>query len=165
VFPRTIESPAHADEQVVLRAQTDWQGLDSRALRHAAQREAARAVIARRLGRPGLSAKAIAAALGISLRQVHILFEPTGLTLHQTIMALRVEEARRQLRTMADRTIAEIAFACGFGSLPTFHRVFLAQTGTTPNAYRRAASNGQRDLLGSRGQPGIDQGTFEPCAT
>ena len=50
------------------------------------------------------------------------------------INALRVEEAKKQLR--GETAITEIAYACGFGGLRNFNRVFKEATGKTPSQYR-----------------------------
>lgn len=99
---------------------------------------AARRLVQDNLHRPELSVDLVAARLGVSVRQVHLLFEPTGVSLHRTIMAMRIAETCRLLVAMPDRPVAAIAFACGFDSLATFYRTFRTIVGTTPNDYRRA---------------------------
>jgi len=42
----------------------------------------------------------------------------------------------------AAETISAIAFACGFGDLSYFNRVFRRQYGATPSAVREAARRG-----------------------
>lgn len=99
---------------------------------------AARRLIRDNLHRPELSVDLVATRLGVSVRQVHLLFEPTGVSLHRTIMAMRIAEACRLLLEMPNRPVAAIAFACGFDSLATFYRTFRTVAGTTPNDYRWA---------------------------
>ena len=48
----------------------------------------------------------------------------------------RVEAARRLLET-TDRTVDDIARACGFGTVETMHRAFQRVVRTTPGQYRR----------------------------
>ncbi|MBQ4556396.1 MAG: helix-turn-helix transcriptional regulator [Clostridia bacterium] len=48
--------------------------------------------------------------------------------------ALRVEEAKKQLSE--DKSVSDVAFSCGFGSIRTFNRVFKEHTGKTPKEYR-----------------------------
>lgn len=103
---------------------------------------AAREIIARDLHHPGLTPSVLAAELGVSLRQVHVLFEPTGLSFARTLTAMRLDEARRQLQTMPARSVAEIAYACGFDSIATFYRAFRASFGMTPSDVRMASLNG-----------------------
>ncbi len=49
---------------------------------------------------------------------------------------LRLEEAKHRL-IKSDEPIIDIAYTVGFGSLSTFYRLFKAQTGTSPSAYRK----------------------------
>ncbi|WP_312017046.1 helix-turn-helix transcriptional regulator [Bradyrhizobium jicamae] len=96
----------------------------------------ARRLIARHLSKSTLSPAMIAALLGVSVRHVHMLFETTGKSFSHTVIALRMAESRRLLRETPPRPIAEIAHACGFGSLATFYRVFNASMGLTPREFR-----------------------------
>lgn len=99
--------------------------------------KAARKVLAENLHRPGLSPLAVATALGISVRQLHLLFEPTGRSFSRTLMAMRLAETRRvMLGAMSTRPVAEVAYACGFDSMATFYRVFRQTYGMTPNELR-----------------------------
>lgn len=54
---------------------------------------------------------------------------------------LRVEEAKRQLAdsAYAHLPVLTIAYDCGFGSIGPFNRAFKAQTGLTPQQFRRAS--------------------------
>lgn len=55
------------------------------------------------------------------------------------INRLRIEAVRRCLADGGDqRTILDIAYACGFTSKSTFNAAFKRQTGETPSAYRQA---------------------------
>jgi AraC-like DNA-binding protein len=112
----------------------------SRESRHAMRSalfDAAWQMLAARFRQRALAPEPVAAQLGISVRQLHLLFEPTGSTFHRTLSAFRVAEAKRRLVAEPERAIAEIAFAAGFDSLPTFYRVFRALDGHTPGDYRR----------------------------
>jgi AraC-like DNA-binding protein len=53
------------------------------------------------------------------------------------VNAKRIMMAKEMLRR-TDRSVGEVAERCGFDSLPHFHRVFRALTGTTPGAWRRS---------------------------
>lgn len=113
------------------------QGLpESRAALRAGFLHAARDIMARDLHRPDLTPATIATELAISLRQVHVLFEPTGLSFARTLTTMRLEKARRLLETMPARQIADITYACGFDSIATFYRVFRATFGMTPGDVR-----------------------------
>ncbi|MFB9268886.1 AraC family transcriptional regulator [Bradyrhizobium erythrophlei] len=97
---------------------------------------AASEIVARDLHRPELSPSAVAAELGISLRQLHMLYEPTGLSFARTLTAARLARVRRMLRATPQRAIDEVAFACGFDSIATFYRVFRTAYGMTPGDAR-----------------------------
>ncbi len=58
-----------------------------------------------------------------------------GITPHQYLLSLRLDCARFYLRS-GDRTVKEIAFACGFQSENNFCVAFKKQTGVTPTRYR-----------------------------
>lgn len=60
----------------------------------------------------------------------------TGMTLTDYALARRVIMAKEHL-LRNDDTMASVADACGFESLPHFYRQFKKITGTTPAAYRR----------------------------
>lgn len=89
---------------------------------------------------PSLTPGAIAAALRISVRYLHRLFEPTGRTLSQHLLARRLERVHAQLHDPAHdhRTISELAFAAGFNSAEHFSRAFRARYGASARALRAA---------------------------
>jgi AraC-like DNA-binding protein len=107
---------------------------------------AARLVQAKRyielhLSEPNVTPARVAAALKISVRQVHLLFEPTGTSFAEHVTARRLEECRAALASRFDgsRPIADIAFAWGFNNLGTFYRTFQRQFGMAPGDLRSAA--------------------------
>ncbi len=114
---------------------------ESRAAMRAGYLHAARAILVRDLNRPDLAPAAVAAELAISLRQFHLVFEPTGLSFARTLAATRLKQARRLLETMPARSAADIAYACGFDSTATFYRVFRSTYGMTPGDVRAAFFN------------------------
>jgi AraC-like DNA-binding protein len=116
---------------------------DSRAAVRDACLKAARRMIATHLHRPDLGVALLARNLGISVRQMHVVFEPTGTTCHGTIQAMRLAEARRLLSAAPGQSVADIAFACGFDCLSTFYRAFRRAEGTTPSDYRAALLEGR----------------------
>jgi AraC family transcriptional regulator len=65
----------------------------------------------------------------------------TGVTPHQYLTRLRLEEAKRLMLT-TQRSLAEIALACGFGDQSYFTRIFSRNVGTSPAAWRRSRSQG-----------------------
>lgn len=107
----------------------------ARALR-AALRDVALAMIDSDFASQDLSPETAAARLGISVRQLHVLFEPTGLSFARTLQARRVAAARTMLARQSGLSVADIAFAAGFDSLPTFYRAFRQLDGGRPGDYR-----------------------------
>ena len=78
----------------------------------------------------------LAAELGYTPTYIsHIFSEKFKIGFPKFINALRVEEAKKQLR--GEVGITEIAYACGFGGLRNFNRVFKEATGKTPSQYRK----------------------------
>lgn len=86
-----------------------------------------------------LSLREIAGAAGLSpahfIRQSNATL---GLSPHQYLLRLRLERARHLLRE-TDRSIAQIAFECGFSHQEHMMRFFGRFAGTTPAAFRRTA--------------------------
>jgi transcriptional regulator GlxA family with amidase domain len=62
-----------------------------------------------------------------------------GETPHRYLQRRRVERAMSLLRD-TDRSVTDICFAVGFGSLGTFSRTFSAIVGRSPREYRRRAA-------------------------
>ena len=89
--------------------------------------------------RPELSAAGIAAAAGISERQLSRLFSLAGRTVPQSILAARLKEAHRLLGSAAavHLSIADIAVRCGFSSHAQFSRSYRAGFGVPPLRHRR----------------------------
>ena len=114
-----------------------WNGRES--LR-AARLEAAKRHIEQHLAEPGLTPASAAAALGISMRHLHLLFEPTGTSFAQYVARRRLLQCRAALTspTSTRRSVADIAFGWGFNSLATFYRAFEREFGMPPTALRAA---------------------------
>jgi AraC-like DNA-binding protein len=93
------------------------------------------------LGEPELNVVAAAAASGVGVRYVQTLFESEGATFTEFVLAQRLATAYRRLTDpgLARRTIASIAFGCGFGDLSYFNRKFRAAYRQTPSDVRRRA--------------------------
>jgi AraC-like DNA-binding protein len=70
----------------------------------------------------------------------YVLKEALGATFYQLVASYRVRAAATALRAAGagERTIADIAFACGFNTLSAFNAAFRAQFGVTPSAFRAA---------------------------
>ncbi|MEO0033977.1 MAG: hypothetical protein RIS94_3735 [Pseudomonadota bacterium] len=89
-----------------------------------------------------LSPADVAVKLGISVRYLQTLFASRGLTFSASISQIRVERARRALRSdrFACCSITEIAHLFGFCDASHFNRVFKRQYGLTPSTYRNEAA-------------------------
>lgn len=61
--------------------------------------------------------------------------ETFGETPHRYLQRRRIERAMALLRT-TDRSVTEVCFQVGFGSLGTFSRTFRAIVGQSPSEYR-----------------------------
>jgi AraC-like DNA-binding protein len=116
-----------------------WNG---RASLRAARLEAAKRHIGRHLAEPGLTPASTAAALGVSVRHLHLLFEPTGISFAQYVVRRRLLQCRAALAspTTTKRSVADIAFGWGFNSLATFYRAFEREFGMPPTALRPTAA-------------------------
>jgi AraC-like DNA-binding protein len=105
----------------------------------AARLAAVKADIGRQLTDGTLSAAALAARHGISVRYLHKLFEDEELTYSQYVLSQRLALAFRRLRHpgFATRTVSSIASDAGFGDLSYFNRAFRLRYGITPSQARR----------------------------
>ncbi len=121
---------------LIARGQSDPRSEEGRAACREALLDAAKRHIAKHFSRADLSAGKTAAALGISLRQLHLLFEPTETSFGAYLRATRLEQARSLLLQFPARSVTDIAYSCGWNSLGTFHRVFLSAYGYTPGELR-----------------------------
>lgn len=86
----------------------------------------------------------VALMLGVSLRQLHLLFEPSGESFGQRLQRRRAEACRQALSDPAQdhRAISDIAFDAGFDNLATFYRVFRRLYGMTPSDLRNSRMPG-----------------------
>lgn len=104
----------------------------------AARLEEAKRHIHRHLAEPSLSPETTAAALKVSVRQLHLLFEPSGSSFMQYVTQRRLEECRTALlNPVGDRSVTDIALAWGFNSLRAFQRNFRQAFGVTAGELRR----------------------------
>lgn len=97
---------------------------------------AALQIMEREMRRPDLTPAMVAAALGISRRQLYVLFEASDASFARVLGSLRIAEARRLLLERPDLSVTQTAFACGFDSLATFYRIFGNTYGVTPTELR-----------------------------
>jgi AraC-like DNA-binding protein len=115
-----------------------------------AHRAAARSFIEEHLTDPGLSADQIAAAIGISDRQLSRVFAADGTSVPRHILSRRLALARAMLASSAradqagSGTVAEIAVRCGFVSVTYFSHVFRAHFGERAGEVLREARTGSR---------------------
>jgi transcriptional regulator GlxA family with amidase domain len=106
----------------------------------AARLRAITAEIIADIGRHDLSVAAIAARHRVSTRYVNKLFEPDGVSFSEFVLGQRLVRAHGMLTEprFSGDTISSIAFACGFGDLSYFNRVFRRTYGATPSDVRAA---------------------------
>ncbi|MDP4023406.1 AraC family transcriptional regulator [Methylobacterium sp. NEAU 140] len=97
-------------------------------------------LIERELHRADLNPARVAARLGISVRKLHLVFEPSGETFGRHLLARRLALADRLLRDAPHLSVTEVAYAAGFESLSTFFRGYRAAYGASPGERRRTAS-------------------------
>jgi len=88
------------------------------------------------LGDSTLAPPAIAAALGISLRYLHLIFTDAELSVAATILVRRLDRCRVALVDQPARSISEIAYAHGFNDAAHFSRTFKARFGFSPRELR-----------------------------
>lgn len=114
--------------------------------RHAAEASSSRHLgreirehILRHLGDEDLSPASIAAAHYISVRHLYTIFSAEGQTVSAWIRSRRLEHIRRDLADplLADRPISAVAGRWGLHDAAHFSRVFKAEFGESPSAYRR----------------------------
>jgi AraC-like DNA-binding protein len=106
----------------------------------AARLVAIKADIATRIADGDLSVEAVARRLAISPRYIQALLRSEGTTFREYVLNKRLERAHDQLSdpSSAKFSIAEIAYASGFGDLSYFNQTFRRRYGMTPGDVRRA---------------------------
>lgn len=92
--------------------------------------------ILQRLGDPELNPDGIAAAVGVSPRQLHRVFGESGWTLERWIWHRRLEACRHDLALRPAARISQIAYQWGFSDAAHFSRAFREAYGTSPRLYR-----------------------------
>ena len=82
---------------------------------------------------PALSARNAARGIGVSVRSLHTVLAASGDTFTTLVQRRRLEACYRLLRRSDEsRSVADIAFACGFNSLSSFYRAFRRHLGGRP---------------------------------
>ena len=116
------------------------------------------------LSDPELTPKSAALASGISVRYLHKLFEPHGVTFGRWVLKQRLARCREQIADprFQEKKLSLISYNWGFNNLSYFIRAFRAEYGMSPRDYRKQAlarrvaqMNRDReiDLKGSRSIP------------
>jgi AraC-like DNA-binding protein len=116
------------------------------------------------LADPGLRPAAVAARHGMSVRHLHRLFRPTGLSFSAYVRSRRLAAARADLLdpALAMVPVTEIALRWGFSDSAHFSRSFRAAYGCTARSLRAAAAapavvrtrrSSDRSCGGSDGSP------------
>ena len=121
---------------IVARGMAAPQDERSRAAVRAAMLRRVKQMIENNIHRPDLSPGVLAGMLCISVRQLHLLFEPTGTSYTRYVLSRRLEHARLLLSQAPKRPIADIAYGCGFDALSTFYRSFRLAYGMSPTDFR-----------------------------
>ncbi|GGC15636.1 transcriptional regulator [Novosphingobium endophyticum] len=96
--------------------------------------------IEQRLGEPDLKLSDIAAANGMSVRNLQKLFEAFGKAFSVYVRSRRLERCRDDLASplMTQLSISEICYRWGFTDPAYFSRSFREQFGASPRGFRRA---------------------------
>ncbi len=130
---------AEATMGLLVNALGEERQCDSETLR-GTQLMRVRQYIHENLPQPDLSPSQIATGNKISVRYLHWLFEPEGLTVSQYIIQQRLIRCRRELANplMFKRTITDIAFSWGFHNATHFSRRFKQEFGLSPYEFRHA---------------------------
>ena len=104
-------------------------------------RAAARSYIEEHLTNPGLGAADVAAAIGISERQLSRIFAADGTSIPRHILSRRLHLAYTLLSAgqATPGTVADIAARCGFTSVTYFSHVFRQHFGHRATEVRRSA--------------------------
>ena len=131
-----------AVDTLVRLALLAWTATDDRAPENVAairrgRLEQAHTLIEQRIADPALSPGLVAATLGISVRQLNLVFETSGTSFSAHLRRRRLNRTHQMLRTSPWLTITEIAYANGFESMATFFRGFRAEYGCTPGDVRQ----------------------------
>ena len=145
--PETLHlAVAHVHEIVsyILGAARDGAAAEKARGPAAARLRAIKADIVEHLCSRDLTIVSVAGRHQVTPRYVRKLFEGEGVTFSEFVLAQRLARARRMLADPRHdgETISAIAFACGFGDLSYFNRVFRRQYAATPTAVREAARRG-----------------------
>ncbi|GGC17762.1 helix-turn-helix domain-containing protein [Pseudoduganella buxea] len=122
------DRPLQAYQQLALEPQRDRE--KAAILRH----------IATHYADAALDMEKVVQATGSNRNKVNdILKAELGFTFTAYVNKLRLTEAARLLAEKSTATVAEIAYAVGYGNISYFNRLFKEEYGCTPKAFREAA--------------------------
>lgn len=115
----------------------------------AARLKAIKDDVARHLKEESLSVGTVARRHNVTPRYVQILFEESGATFTEYVIAQRIARAYRLVSDpqLAGQTLTRIAREVGFGDLSYFNRAFRRRFGATPADVRAQARRGADPLL------------------
>lgn len=101
------------------------------------------AEISNTLSNPDLNLDKLAGQLQVSKRRIQRILAEKETTFTDFIRKKRLKHAYTQLRnnTLAHKSIAEIAFSCGYSEHASFHRAFKKEFGKTPGEIQREMQN------------------------
>jgi len=86
---------------------------------------------------PDFGVHHLADRLGVSLRSLQRSFQHADTTLQGRLAKIRLDAAAHMIRKRSHPSVAEIAFACGYADLSTFHRHYKARFDQSPGAEMR----------------------------
>jgi transcriptional regulator GlxA family with amidase domain len=97
---------------------------------------------AQHLGDQELSVAGVAAANRLSPRQLQRLFESSGTTFSEFLLAERLKSVHAALldREQRERSVSDIALESGFSDVSYFNRAFRRNYDSSPSEVRRAAA-------------------------
>jgi AraC-like DNA-binding protein len=112
--------------------------------------------IERHLTDSDLSADRVAGHLRMSTRSLQRLFEMTGTSFARWTQQRRIETCRQLLIAPRDerRSVADIAYSCGFNDVSAFYRAFRAHFAMTPRELRQQHAELDRMRLSLPGPKG-----------
>ncbi len=137
-FAQTVATHIVDLVALIIGTNADATELASKRSLRVARLDAVKRWVLARLVSPELNIEAAAKAFGLSSRSIQLLFAAEAMTFTEFVLRQRLALAHRRLfmPVLAERTISDIAFGCGFGDLSYFNRSFRNIYGKTPSDVR-----------------------------